>query len=242
MSAWQFDEALWARRDGAGWSEDDVTIIEDTILDFRGGFTIFEDEGGPIDAGHLMVQRFVAGAWADWAIYYANNVNPGYSVPPVIFPPQYVIWPIDFGNVIDAGESLRTRLKVTWTDGDHFSPEILVTAIEAGVPGGSVTANASGLSAVAGGGVLAATASAAALESVAGGVSLTASALAVDRASTAGAPTLGAIAAAPSHSIIVGAPGAAATAGAGVLTATAGSVERAADATAAARTATSEST
>jgi hypothetical protein len=135
--AWSYDRADWHHQVGAGWSASDVFIEEDATVRFRGAFWIGGgDVGDPIQTGDVIVQRFwpiVGGSWVDWPSYYANNLRPGYHLFPIGSPPDYGIWDIDFTNVLDEGENLRTRLKVTWIDGDHFSPEIVVRVVESQV-------------------------------------------------------------------------------------------------------------
>jgi hypothetical protein len=130
--AWQLDEHIWERKDGASWSTDDLALDLGARHDFRGAFKIVDVpvEGDPINAGNFRVERNIDGAgWVNAGLPLAKNMQPGYTIGPVENFPDYGEWSIPF-NI--SGVWLL-RMELDWTNGPYYSDPVQVTVSEVSV-------------------------------------------------------------------------------------------------------------
>ena len=128
--AWQIDEVIWERADGAGgWTTDALTIDNNSFWTFRAAFKIVDvpTSGDPINAGNFQPQRDINGA--GWTDYFtkAKNLQPGYTIGLAETAPTYVEWSYGF---VTPG-TVNTRFELEWTGGPYYPTAILVTVNEA---------------------------------------------------------------------------------------------------------------
>jgi hypothetical protein len=125
--AWQIDEIIWERDDGAsGWTTDPLVIDANSFWTFRGAFKIVDVpvSGDPIDAAsYFRPQRNVnGGGWELWG-HEARNVQPGYTIGLAETAPTYIEWSLP---LVDPGSHL-SRMEINWTTGVSTSAEIAIT-------------------------------------------------------------------------------------------------------------------
>jgi hypothetical protein len=147
--AWQIDEIIWERDDGAsGWTTDPLVIDANSFWTFRGAFKIVWDdpmdpELDPIDAAaYFRPQRNVnGGGWELWG-HEARNVQPGYTIGLAETAPTYIEWSLP---LVDPGSHL-SRMEINWTTGVSTSAEIAIT-VNAAAATQEIAAPAAGIAA-----------------------------------------------------------------------------------------------
>jgi hypothetical protein len=129
--AWELDEAIWERSDGAnGWTTDPLTVDNNSFWTFRAAFKIRDVpvENDPINLGNIQPQRNIDGA--GWTDYFTpgKNVTPGFTKEFIESFPEYVYWDCGFNT---PGVDVDTRMELDWDGGPYYSDAILVTVNEA---------------------------------------------------------------------------------------------------------------
>lgn len=133
---WVLDRLEWQHRNAAdnAWvdapAEFDMLALD--IRAFQGAFYIKDGAGGdPIATGDLAFQ-FWQESSSSWIESFgeARNMQPGYSVPPTVFPPDRL--EVNYRPTLSlVNMAIRTRMRLSWTEfgGDPFttySSEIVV--------------------------------------------------------------------------------------------------------------------
>ena len=113
--------------DGGGWQTlAAVEIGAGSSIELRTGFNVGNGSGSGIPTGNAYLQLHNGAAFEDWPGYYGKNLKPGRPLGGGMgqIPPDYKEWTVPFAT---AGVH-RTRVRIEWVDGDHFSDELVVTA------------------------------------------------------------------------------------------------------------------
>lgn len=121
---WEIGAISYQRSNfSGGWTVANAVAADGYHLAIRGGVSVVNGSG-PIPTAHAQPEFWDGVAWATWG-EFRKNLDPGHPIEGGgVVPPEFVFWEWIFAN---PGTVTRTRLRIEWVDGLHYSAEIALT-------------------------------------------------------------------------------------------------------------------